>query len=61
MKIEKITREAIEAVAAEQNKTTIQLITELQTAAALLGSAGEATLDSLCAIKWEILEEKGLV
>jgi len=54
-----VTREAIEALAAQEGKTVLQTISELQAGAALLND-DEATLDALCAIKWELIEELGL-
>lgn len=50
---ESITREAVEALASEQGKPVLAVLTDLQAAAAVLDN--EAALDALCAIKAEIL------
>jgi hypothetical protein len=51
-----ITREAIEAVAHEVNRPTLEVITDMQSAAARLGD--EETLEALCAVKAQIIEEQ---
>jgi hypothetical protein len=58
-KAEDITRAHVEAVAADVRKPVLEVLTLLQAAAAHLNDA-ETTLDALCAIKAEILAERGL-
>jgi hypothetical protein len=58
-KAEQITRAHVEAVAADVRKPVLEVLTLLQAAAAHLND-GETTLDQLCAIKAEILAERGL-
>lgn len=50
-----VTREAVEILADEKGLTVLSMLTELQAAAAKLGD--ETTLDALCAIKNEVIEE----
>lgn len=50
-----ITREAVEIVAQEKNQPVLEVITALQSAAAHIGD--EQTLDVLCEIKSQILDE----
>lgn len=48
-----VTREAVEALAAEMNKPVLTVLSELQAAAAVIDD--ETTLDALCDIKSAIL------
>ena len=50
-------REAIQALADDRNETMIETISSLQAGAAKLDD-GEATLELLCELKSEILEEE---
>ncbi len=46
-------KEAIVTIAAERNATELEIITEMQTGAAIIED--EATLDLLCDIKWDFI------
>lgn len=48
-----VTRESVQTLAKEQNKTELAMLTELQAAAAVLDD--ERTLDILCNIKAQVL------
>ena len=55
-----LTRDAVETLARRQGQPVLDVLTQLQGAAAQLDD-GEVTLNALCAIKSEILEEQGRV
>jgi hypothetical protein len=54
-----ITIETIKAVAKEQNRTSLEVITDAQSACAITGD--ESTLETLCEIKNDILVEMGIL
>jgi hypothetical protein len=53
-----VTRDAVETLARRQGQPVLDVLTHLQGAAAQLDD-GEVTLNALCAIKSEILDENG--
>lgn len=53
-----ITRADVERVARERNQSLLSVLTELQGVAAKLGQHNEALLETICAIKSEVIAEQ---